>query len=469
MTIAPRRSIERGRSPGPRAESSGPQPPDALCSSPAPCACESLPWSGLPANGALETLFGSGAALQAAERALQQRLRARGVYFGDGLLPTYAYAFVASRERIDHWAEQAELLIAAAEHLTGRLLDGELAWDAPQLDREAIELIRTDPGYARNCVICRPDGIPVGPEMKFVEINCDSPAMMAFLDIVAECVLELDAFAALRGAAPAPSCRDQLLDTLLACYREYGGRDVPTLAITDWEAQKTRYEHLRLAEHFTARGVPTVICDPRAFRRAGGALYVDGRRIDLVYRRALASEVIARRDELAPLLRAYRDGAICMVNPLRSYVASAKSLLAQLGSADLPAALRPAARLVPPTVLLDDRERAAVAAEPGRWALKKSEGHGGMNVVLPKVSSESARRDAIAASAREVWIAQEVLDVPRLALPVADGDAVAWCEKYYNWNPFVFGGRYAGGMVRVSGTPLINICLGGGLLPTLRA
>ncbi len=39
-------------------------------------------------------------------------------------------------------------------------------------------------------------------------------------------------------------------------------------------------------------------------------------------------------------------------------------------------------------------------------------------------------------------------------------------EKHYNWNPFMFGGRYAGGLVRVSSTPLINITLGGGLLPT---
>ncbi len=56
--------------------------------------------------------------------------------------------------------------------------------------------------------------------------------------------------------------------------------------------------------------------------------------------------------------------------------------------------------------------------------------------------------------------------MPRLAMPVADGNRVSRTEKYYNWNPFIFAGRYAGGMVRVSETPLINICLGGGLLPT---
>jgi hypothetical protein len=75
----------------------------------------------------------------------------------------------------------------------------------------------------------------------------------------------------------------------------------------------------------------------------------------------------------------------------------------------------------------------------------------------------------MAASTREVWIAQEYLEVPRLAIPVAEGESIVWSEKYYNWNPFVFGGGYAGGLVRVSSTPLINITLGGGLLPAFTA
>ena len=123
---------------------------------------------------------------------------------------------------------------------------------------------------------------------------------------------------------------------------------------------------------------------------------------------------------------------------------------------------------MPRTILLDSAEaRATVRASASQWALKKSESHGGLNVILPGVSSEAAWRDAIESSVREVWIAQEYIEVPRMSLPVVEGEAVTWQEKYFNWNPFVFGGRYAGGLVRVSSTPLINITLGGGLLPTL--
>ena len=418
--------------------------------------------------GVLENLFGSAQALKATEHELQKILRDRGVFFGEGLLPTYAYAYALPVERVARWAEQSELVISAAEYVAGQLVAEAMCGDTQSFTREVNDLIYTNPGYERTCVLVRPDGIPMGADLKFVELNCDSPAMMMFLDIVTECLMELDAFATLRGIK-VDSAADRLLETLLDCYREYGGKQSPTIAIADWEGQKTRFEHQRLAEHFQARGHDTVVCDPRSFTLTDGNLHLpDGRRVHLVYRRALVSEIIDRRHDIVPLLRAYRDGTVCMVNPLRSYVASAKSLLTHLVEDNLPPELKAAAQFIPRTVLLDDPVmRRTVIDSPNGWALKKSEGHGGMNVVLPKVSSESSWRQAIESSNHEMWIAQEYLDVPRMALPIADGEAIGWTEKYYNWNPFVFGGRYAGGLVRVSTTPLINITLGGGLLPTL--
>ena len=293
---------------------------------------------------ALVNHLGSAKALKAAEHELQKMLRDRGIMFGDGLLPTYAFAFLSTQARINRWAAQAELLIRAGEYFARRLVSDATLFDEMGLDRDALDLVRVNPGYQASCVLCRPDGIPMGEAVKFVELNCDSPAMMMFLDIVAQCLLELDAFTSVRDRVKAPTAADHLLDSLLACYREFGGGAAPTIAITDWEGQKTRFEHLRLAEHFEARGYATVVCDPRAFRIVEGKLGVNGRVVDLVYRRALASEIISRRDEVEPLLTAYRDQTICMVNPLRSYVAGAKSVLTRISlDPELPPELRGAA------------------------------------------------------------------------------------------------------------------------------
>jgi hypothetical protein len=398
--------------------------------------------------------------MTACERELQKRLAERGVYFGDGLLPTYAQAFVVAREHAARWAEQACNLVEAAETAAQSLVTDVEFFEAMRLNRDALELVQVNPGYRRICVLCRPDGLLVGDDMKFVEVNCDSPAMMMFIDVVADCLLELDEFAWLRAYSKPGSAADHLLDTLLECYREYGGTRQPTIAIADWDGQKTRFEHRCLKAHFEARGFTTIVCSPLAFRRVDGELRVDEHRIDLVYRRALTSELIERQDEVKPLLQAYRNGEVCLVNPLRSAIAGAKSVLTHI-------ARRGGADLVPPTVLLDTQDaRQLVAASPVKWVLKKSESHGGQDVVLPDAGNEAAWHAALAASKHEVWIAQQYLDVPRLAFAPSDLNGSAPDVKYFNWNPFIFGGRYAGGLVRVSSTPLINITLGGGLLPT---
>jgi hypothetical protein len=405
----------------------------------------------------LEQHFGSAQALVACERDLQELLRARGIFFGEGLLPTYAYAFLAPRAQIDRWASQADRLIESVERAAQRLVTDHRFYESMGLSDQALKLVRVHPGYNRICVLCRPDGIPVGQDVKFVEINSDSPAMMMFIDVVAQCLLELDAFAWLRPHKP-PSAADRLLETLIDCYREYGGARTPTIAIADWEGQKTRYEHKRLAEHFTAHGYETLVCDPRAFKRIDGELRVDDRRIDLVYRRALASEMIARASEIGPLLDAYTDGTVCMVNPLRSFVGGAKSVLSYIANET---------EAIPRTLLLDSQKaRDIVRSSPSKWVLKKSESHGGENVILPDRANRAAWNAALDSSTREMWIAQEYIGVPQIAVSIVEGDSVVQVPKHYNWNPFMFGGRYAGGLVRVSSTPLINITLGGGLLPT---
>ena len=53
------------------------------------------------------------------------------------------------------------------------------------------------------------------------------------------------------------------------------------------------------ADRFEARGVPTVVADPRDLAFDGTTLVAEGRAIDLVYRRVLVNDVIARADDCA--------------------------------------------------------------------------------------------------------------------------------------------------------------------------
>ena len=68
--------------------------------------------------------------------------------------------------------------------------------------------------------------------------------------------------------------------------------------------------------------------------------------IDLIFRRVKVQEFLVRFDLSHPLLRAYRDRAVCMVNSFRSELAQKKAIFDLLTdediTADFPAAERKA-------------------------------------------------------------------------------------------------------------------------------
>src|SRR5204862_6948097 len=125
--------------------------------------------------------------------------------------------------------------------------------------------------------------------------------------------------------------RDRLLETLLNCHREAGGREEkPTIAVVDYEDVPTRTEHHLFREFFESKGYPALVCDPRHLTYEGRVLRHEGRAIHIVYKRLLVNELLDRKDELQALLRAIRERAVTVVNPFRCKPIHKKAIFAVL-------------------------------------------------------------------------------------------------------------------------------------------
>src|SRR5437762_7324361 len=81
---------------------------------------------------------------------------------------------------------------------------------------------------------------------------------------------------------------------------------------------------------FESRGIETVICAPGDLRYTKGALRAAGRPVNIVYRRVLTSELLAKDGVARPLVRAYLDGAVTVVNSFRAKLLHKKMSLALL-------------------------------------------------------------------------------------------------------------------------------------------
>ena len=172
---------------------------------------------------------------------------------------------------------------------------GEELWDRVDVTPEERELVRIDPGYRRSSPTSRLDSFITTDAYRFVELNAESPAGIAYNEVLVDIFLELPVMKRFqeRWKLRRFQARERLLETLIACHREAGGREErPTIAIVDYEEVPTRSEHHLFREFFESNGYPALVCDPRHLAFEGGRLRHDGTAIDIVYKRLLTNEFL---------------------------------------------------------------------------------------------------------------------------------------------------------------------------------
>ena len=100
--------------------------------------------------------------------------------------------------------------------------------------------------------------------------------------------------------------------------------------------------------------------------------------------------------------------------------------------------------------------------------IKPSAGAGGEGVMVGRTTDPSAWKDTIDEHiGSPTWVVQEYVEIPQIKLPVIQKNKVVVESKFLNLSPYVFGGKYAGILGRVSARDVINISAGGGMIPVL--
>ncbi len=125
----------------------------------------------------------------------------------------------------------------------------------------------------------------------------------------------------------------KLLQSILAAYKGQGKKKFPCIGVVEFRQSvkaAPSTEALLLAERFRASGYPAEVVMPEQLEYRNGELRRGDFTIDIVYRRISAQELLVRSDLNHPLLRAYREHAICMVNSFRSEIVGKLSVLALL-------------------------------------------------------------------------------------------------------------------------------------------
>jgi uncharacterized circularly permuted ATP-grasp superfamily protein len=254
------------------------------------------------------------------------------------------------------------------------------------------------------------------------------------------------------------------------------------MAIVDWRDVPTWSEFELLRDAFVARGVPTVVCDPRELTLEGGVLRAGGAAVDLVYRRVLINDIVSRSDDCQALLAAYEQRAACVANTLRCKIPHKKAFFAVLTDERRGSLFSSEERTiirshVPWTVVV--RESKAQRGGPDvdlvpylrahrdELVIKPNDEYGGSGVTLGWETGEKEWDAAIARALAEPagWVAQERIAVRREIFPVCADGRVEMRDMLVDFAPYIFRGRLAGFLTRLSATGLANVTSGGGQVP----
>lgn len=421
---------------------------------------------------------------------LFRRMRKAKLTFGDRVHCPFLRPFFLSPEDEERVRKVAETIAELGERVVLAALSDKHIFAQLHLREEEERLARIPVGFGPASTASRLDAFLLPDSLKFAEYNGESPAGAGYAETLAEIFSELPVMGQFsrKYEVHRYPLSSKLLDALLQSYRDWGGSEQrPQIAIVDWEEVPTWSEFEILQARFEKMGIPTLIADPHDLEWDGKALVAQDKKIDLVYRRVLINDIVAKPVECGALVKAYTAGAVCVANNFRCKIPHVKAFFAVLTDEQNGALFSLSERQlihnhIPWTRVVADVQTAHygkhvellefIRKERENLVLKPSDEYGGSGVTLGWETGESAWDEAIgrALSAKSgAWIVQERIPIRREVFPyITDVGRVDYRDMLVDFAPYLFRGKLCGFLTRLSSTGLANVTSGGGQVPAFR-
>ena len=420
---------------------------------------------------------------------LTARMAERRMVFGVRPLCTVLRPLMYTPAEWRYLADRTELILRLFDRLARLMLDDADLRAQVHATPEEEQLLHIDHGYNSTVPTARLDSFYARNQdgsrsLGFVEFNGESPASMAYSDVLGDLFLELPVmqeFGRRYTVRALPSKRPALEEFLRVYYEWRGNRSkLPDIAIVDWHDVPTATEFELFVEYFAENGITAVVCDPDDMEFRNGQLYAAGTPVDFVYKRVLVSELLLRYGLDHPIIDALHARAACLVNPFSCKLLHKKASLA-VASDERNAHLLTVAEQqavhahIPWTRTVEERTTLDSAGNPidlMPWAsanreglvLKPNDEYGGKGVLIGWETEQSPWDTALANAAHEPTIVQARVQIAYEEFPALTADgAVTIDQRLVDSDPFLFRGqRVHGCLCRLSSETLLNVTAGGG-------
>lgn len=395
--------------------------------------------------------------------ALHQRMESDKLSVGGRLICPFLRPNFISRRQYCSLVKTGEALIGAIDRMEQMVLSSPALLARLELLPAEKMLAAIDPGYQALEVAARLDTHLVNGRLHFVQYNADSPTGAGYADALADLFYDAPPVKEFRKkyALTRAGNRKHFLQALLKSYKQFGGTKKPNIAIVEFRpayaSAQSEYELFR--DSFREAGYAVEIISPEQLEYRNGVLRRGPFEIDLVYRRLGVQEFLIRFDLTHPLVQAYRDRAVCVVNSFRSELAHKKAMFGLLTdetlTAKFPAAERKAIRDHVPWTRLVSASKTTyedrtidlpefIAQNRERFALKPNDDYSDQHTYLGWEMDGAGWDRALKQAMRSPYVVQQRVDPVRSVFPLMSFGHLEFREMQVDVHPHAYLGKVQG-------------------------
>lgn len=394
---------------------------------------------------------------------LHERMESGQLSVGGRLVCPFLRPNFISRRQYESLVKTGEALIGAIDRLEQMVLANPALLARLELLPAEKMLAAIDPGYQALEVAARLDSHLVNGHLHFVQYNADSPTGAGYADALADLFYDAPPVKEFRKkyALTRVGSRKYLLHALLKSYKQFGGSRKPNIAIVEfrqpYHSGQSEYELFR--DFFRDEGYNVEIVSPEQLEYRNGVLRKGSFEINLVYRRLGVQEFLLRFDLTHPLVQAYRDRAVCVVNSFRSELAHKKAMFGLLTDESVtlkfPAAERKAIRDHVPWTRLVGASKTTYGEKPidlpefiahnrEKLALKPNDDYSDQHTYFGWEMDSAGWERALKQAMRVPYVVQERVEPVRSVFPLLSYGHLEFREMQVDVHPHAYLGKVQG-------------------------
>ena len=402
---------------------------------------------------------------------LQEQMEARQLSAGGRLLCPFLRPNFVTQKQYDSLVKTGEALVSAVDRMLKMALASPQLLSRMQLFPAEKMLAAIDPGYEMSEVSAQLDLQIQNGSLHVLQYNADALSGAAYAEGLSDLFYDCPPVKEFRRRYTLTRVggKKPFLDALLKAYGMFrantsGAKKNPNIGILEMRPVTSRSEYEIFRDYFREAGFPTELVSPDQLEYRNGILRAGSEKngpfdIDLIYRRVSAQEFLMRFTLNHPLVQAYRDRKVCVVNSFRSELSHKKAMFALLTDDNLTAKFPPNERKaitehVPWTrivksgkttyhdqtvVLLD-----FIRENREKLVLRPNDEYSDLHSFIGYEHDEGSWARAIREAQRSPYVVQERVPPSRTVFPLMSYGHLEFKEMQVDVQPQAFLGKVAG-------------------------